>query len=322
MTLLKVRNLKVYYFTLEGIVQAVDDVSFELNDKEALGLVGESGSGKSTVVWSLMRLVPSPGRILEGEVFLEGVDLLRISESEMRKIRWKKISMVFQSALSALNPLHKVGDQIAEALLLHEDVSKDEAHKRAKELMEMVGLGPSRSDNYPYEFSGGMKQRVLLAMSLACNPKVVLADEPVTALDVMVSAQVMELIKHLQESTKMSLILISHDLSVVAEVCDRLAIMYAGKIVEYTDSVSFFKNPVHPYSLCLIKAFPRISGPKNRLESAPGNSADLLNPPPGCRFHPRCRYAKSICREEEPRLIETGKGHVVACHFADEVRKM
>ena len=316
MALLEIKNLKTYFKILRGYVKAVDDVSFEIQEGEAFGLAGESGCGKTTTALTILRLLPSNAEVLGGQILFEGKDLLKMSDEEYRKdIRWKKISVIFQGAMNALNPVIRIGDQIAEAIMLHEDVSKEEALDRAGKLLDLVGIGASRLDRYHHELSGGMRQRVMIAMALSCNPKFVIADEPTTALDVIIAAQVLKVMKDIQRKLRLSMLVISHDLSMIAEVCERLAIMYAGKIVELGDVITMYKTPLHPYTERLIGAFPSIKNPKKVLTEIPGFPPDLLNPPPGCRFHPRCPYAMDICRKEEPELVEVEKGHKVACHL-------
>jgi len=315
MALLEVRDLKTYFFTTKGPVKAVDGVSFEVGRAEALGLAGESGCGKTTAALSILRLLQSPGRTIEGKVIFEGEDLLEKSEEEMQAIRWKKISIIFQGAMNALNPVFKIGEQIAEGIIVHENVSENTAEKRAEKLLELVGLDKSRFNNYPHELSGGMRQRAMIAMALACNPDLVIADEPATALDVIVQAQVLKLMKDLQKRLKLSMILITHDLSMIAETCNKIAIMYAGKIAEYAQAISLFKNPMHPYTQGLLKAFPDVRSRGGMLSSIPGDPPDLLNPPSGCGFHPRCPYAKAICSKKEPELREVEKRHYTACHL-------
>ncbi len=314
MSILETEGLKTYYLTSRGVVKAVDDVRFRLNAREILGIAGESGCGKSTLALSLMRLVPLPGQIVGGKILLNGEDLLAKNEAELEKIRWKEISIVFQGSMSAFNPVLKIGEQISEAILAHMSLKKSDALKRVAELLRLVGIESSRADNYPHEFSGGMKQRAMIAMALALNPGVVIADEPTTGLDVIVQAQVLKLLKNLQKRLKLSMILISHDLSLISEICDKCAIMYAGKIVEYTDTMSIFKTAYHPYVQCLIKSFPSVRR-STELISIPGNPPNLINPPIGCRFHPRCPFAMEVCREVEPTLTETEKEHYVACHL-------
>jgi len=316
MALLEVKNLKTYFKIRRGYVKAVDNVSFKLEKGEAIGLAGESGCGKTTTALSILKILPPNGEIKGGKILYSGIDLTKLSEEKMRKdIRWKEISIVFQGAMNALNPVYKIGDQIVEAILIHENVTEKEAISRAKKLLELVGIDQTRFDNYPHEFSGGMKQRALIAMALACNPSLLIADEPGTALDVIVQAQILRLLRELKEKLNLAMILITHDLSIIAETCEKTAIMYAGKIVEHGDSVKIFKNPLHPYTSGLISAFPSIKGPKVRIAAIPGTPPDLLNPPSGCRFHPRCKYAMEICEKEEPSEIEVETDHFVSCHL-------
>ena len=315
--LLEVQGLTTYYTTASGPVRAVEDVSFFVERGEGLGLAGESGCGKTTVALSLLRVLPPNGKIVRGKILLDGEDIVKLSEKEMReKIRWKGISLIFQGAMNALNPVYRIGDQIIEAILTHEPhITKKEAEKRVKKLFELVGLEPSRITNYPHEFSGGMRQRAMIAMAIACNPKLLIADEPGTALDVIVQAQILRLLRSLKQKLNLAMILISHDLSIIAETCENVAIMYAGKIVEIGQTISIFKKPLHPYTQGLIAAFPSIKSKRMRMYAIPGNPPDLLNPPQGCRFHPRCKYAMDICLKEAPPLIEIEKGHFVACHL-------
>lgn len=312
--LLQVRNLKTYFYTLKGVVKAVDDVSFELNRGESLGIAGESGCGKSTLAFSLIRLVPPPGKIAGGSIIFQGRDITKLSEEEFRReVRWQGISMVFQGAMNVLNPVYTVGDQIAELFMVHKGYTKQEGLKEAERLLQMVGIDPRRVKSYPFELSGGMKQRVVIAMALALSPSLVIADEPTTALDVVVQAQIMNLLKKLKQELKTSIILISHDLSLIAELADKVAIMYGGKIVEYGQSDLVYNNPQHPYTKGLLGSIPRLRGEIKDLTWIPGTPPDLINPPPGCRFHPRCPYAMDKCKKEEPPIIEVEKGHYVAC---------
>jgi peptide/nickel transport system ATP-binding protein len=318
MAVLEVEGLRTYFKTMRGYVKAVDGVSFRLEKGEAMGLAGESGCGKTTTALSVLKILPSNGRIVEGKILFNKKDITKYNEEEMReKIRWKGISLVFQGAMNAMNPVQRVGDQIIEAIQLHEpDVERKEAEDRSRKLLEIVGVNPTRVDSYPHEFSGGMRQRAMIAMALASNPEIVIADEPGTALDVIVAAQVLKLLKELKEKLNLAMILITHDLSIIAEICEKTAIMYAGRIVEYGDVVAIFKQPLHPYTQGLIGAFPNIKDAQRvRMRSIPGSPPDLLHPPTGCRFYPRCQYAMDICKKEEPKLLEVGKAHSVACHL-------
>jgi peptide/nickel transport system ATP-binding protein len=318
MALLDVQNLVTYFTTQRGFVKAVDGVSFEVEKGEAMGLAGESGCGKTTVALSLLKLLPPSGKIMSGNILFDGTNIVELSENDIReKVRWSGISLVFQGAMNALNPVYKIEDQIDEAIKQHEpDITKDHARERARKLFEMVGIEPSRIGSYPHEFSGGMKQRACIAMALACNPSLLIADEPATALDVIIQAQILKLIRELKKRLGLSLILITHDLSIIAETCDKAAIMYAGKIVEYGDILDIFNEPLHPYAKGLIEAFPNINAPKTSMVSLSGFPPDLLLPPSGCRFHPRCKLGMEICRLEEPQPIQVGgKLHRVACHL-------
>jgi len=317
---LDIHELKTYYDTLSGPVKAVDNVSFQVEKGEALGLAGESGCGKTTVALSILRILPSAGKIVGGRIGFKDHDLAKLKEKEMRQVRWKEISIVFQGAMNALNPLFKVRDQITEAILTNEKrTKKREAHQRANRMLELVGIQPTRGDDYPHEFSGGMRQRALIAMSLACNPDLLIADEPGTALDVIVQAQVLKLLNELKAKLNLSMILITHDLSIITELCEKGVIMYAGKIVEQGDLSSIFEKPLHPYTQGLISAFPRIKAAKRRMTSIPGTPPDLLDPPSGCRFHPRCPYVMDICKEKEPITIKIDtEEHYAACHLIEK----
>lgn len=312
--MLEIEGLKVYYFTSKGVVKAVDDIVLRVERGESLGLAGESGCGKSTFGFSLLRLVPPPGRIVGGRILFGGKNILEVDQETFRKeYRWKRISMVFQGAMNALNPVRRVGDQIVEAILAHdENASVEEAYKRAGDLLELVGIDRVRIKSYPHELSGGMKQRVVIAMALALSPELLIADEPTTALDVVVQAQIMNLLKDLKSKLKMSLILITHDLSIIAEVADKVAIMYAGKIVEWGTSEQIFLTPKHPYTAGLVASIPKLRGDKS-LYWIPGQPPDLINPPPGCRFYPRCAKRMEICKTEEPPMTEVESDHYVAC---------
>jgi len=316
-SVLDVQNLKTYYTTQRGPVKAVDDISFQVRKGEALGLAGESGCGKTTAALSILKILPSNGQIVGGKMLFRKTDLVSLKEEQMRQVRWKGISIVFQGAMNALNPLFKVGDQIVEAILTNEPrVNKKEAYERTGKLLELVGVQFTRARDYPHEFSGGMRQRALIAMSLACNPDLLIADEPGTALDVIVQAQVLKLMSELKAKLNLSMILITHDLSIIAELCEKVAIMYAGKIVEQGDVTRIFKEPLHPYTQGLAGAFPSIKEARRRMISIHGTPPDLLEPPSGCRFHPRCSKVMKICKEEEPNTTEIGKeDRCVACHL-------
>jgi len=302
---------------MSGWVRAAEGVSFRVEKGEALGLAGESGCGKTTVALSILRILPQGAKIRGGKIIFDGTDLVPLSEKEMRKIRWKGIAIVFQGAMNAMNPVYKVGNQIVEAIQTHEpDTDGSSAWERARKLFELVGIDPERVDNYPHEFSGGMRQRALIAMALAANPQFLIADEPGTALDVIVQAQTLKLMRDLRERLGLSMLLISHDLSIIAETCEKIAIMYAGRVVEYGDAKDIFNEPLHPYTQGLLKAFPGIKGERVRLTSIPGQPPDLLRPPPACRFNPRCPYVMDVCKKVDPVLEKTGKGdHMVACHL-------
>jgi len=320
MPTLQVKNLRTYYKIQRGFVKAVDGVSFDIEKGQALGIAGESGCGKTTIATSLLRVLPSNARIVDGEILYKGFNIATMDEYELReKIRWKGISLVFQGAMNSMNPVIEVANQIIEAIQLHEpDVEAREAHERAEKLFQLVGIDPSRLNHYPFDFSGGMRQRAMIAMALACNPDVVIADEPSTALDVIVQAQVLQLLRQLKQRLNLSLIVISHDLSIIAETCERVAIMYGGKIAEYGDIVAVFKNPLHPYTQGLLGAFPGVRAPKTRLVSIPGSPPDLLNAPIGCKFTERCRFAMPICQRIDPPLLEVEKNHFVACYLENK----
>ena len=317
MPILQVEQLTTNYRIMRGWVRAAEDVSFNIEKGEAMGLVGESGCGKTTVALSILKLLPPSGRIRSGKILFDGKDLVRLSENQIRKIRWKGIATVFQGSMNALNPVFKVGDQIVEAIKTHEpDVSGSAAKERTASLLEMVGIDSSRVDNYPHEFSGGMRQRALIAMALAVNPDVLIADEPGTALDVVVQAQILKLLRQLKNKLNLGMIMISHDLSIVAETCEKIAVMYAGHLVEYGSTQAVFDRPLHPYTQGLLGAFPSIKGERKELISIPGQPPDLLAPPPACRFHPRCPYIMEVCRKVDPKLFPAeGQDHLVSCHL-------
>jgi peptide/nickel transport system ATP-binding protein len=314
MRVIEVQNLVMYYQTLKGYVRAVDNVSFDVEKGEAMGLVGESGCGKTTIGMSILQLLPENARVQSGKILFKGEDLLQYSKAEMRAVRWKGISMIFQAAMNALNPVYRIEDQIIEAIRTHEDIPRQEAKERVASLYKLVGLDPDRSRDYPHEYSGGMKQRAVIAMALACSPDIIIADEPTTALDVIVQDQIISEIKKLQKKLHMTMIYISHDISVIAESCERIAVMYAGILAEYANAVDLFRNAMHPYTQALMNSFPSIIGPKKRLVPVPGEPPNLLNPPTGCRFHPRCPLAMEICKREVPTFTEYDNKHWAACH--------
>lgn len=319
--LLEVRNLRTFFHTPAGVVRAVDDVSFQVHRGEALAVVGESGCGKTVTALSVMRLVPDPpGKIEAGEIIFEGRDLLRLSEAEMRQVRGNHIGMIFQDPMTSLNPVFRVGDQIREAVQLHLGLSRREARERAIQIMEMVEIpfAQERYRMYPHEFSGGMRQRAMIAMALSCEPKLLIADEPSTALDVTIQAQIMELLGRLRREIGLSVMLITHDLGVVAGVAETVLVMYAGKVVEYADVDSVYYRSRHPYAWSLMRSVPRLDEKKERLLTIGGSPPSLINLPPGCSFSPRCPFAQEICREQEPPLVEVEEGHLSACHFASD----
>jgi len=317
--LLEVKNLKTHFFTEDGVVHAVDGVDFVVYPGEILGLVGESGCGKSVTSLSIMRLISLPGRILEGEILLDGTDLLELSEEEMMKVRGNRISMIFQQPQTALNPVFRVGDQIAEVLSIHQDFGKEAGQKRAVELLKMVGIPDAerRAQAFPHELSGGMAQRVMIAMGLACVPELLIADEPTTALDVTIQAQILDLMLEMREKMGTSVILITHDLGVIAEMAERVAVMYAGEIVEQAAVGELFDHPLHPYTQGLIGSIPILGKVKDKLDVIPGNVPNLIDLPKGCRFAPRCaarvKHGLKICNEVQPELEEVKPDHVVRC---------
>jgi peptide/nickel transport system ATP-binding protein len=297
---------------------ALVDINFTLRQGEVLGLVGESGCGKTTLMLSLLRLLPANGRITSGSVMFLDQDLLDLSEKEMADIRWKEISMIFQGAMNALNPVKRVGDQIAEAICRHEpEAGRTTVDDRVIDLLELVGIGAERKEQYPHQYSGGMRQRAMIAMALACSPQVIIADEPTTALDVMIQAQILELLERLRDRLALSIIFVTHDLGVVAEMCDTVLVMYGGVTAEYASVDAVYNNPQHPYTRELLRAFPDLSRPTARLTSIPGHPPRLNALPPGCRFAPRCPDAIDRCHYEEPALVETTTGHWVRCHLVD-----
>ena len=314
--LLEVKDLRTHFYLDEGVAKAVDGVSFEVDKGETLGLVGESGCGKSVSALSIMRLIPDPpGRIVGGEILLGGKSVLTLSDEKMRHIRGNEISMIFQEPMTSLNPVFTCGSQIEEAVILHQRVSKKEARQKAVEMLRLVGIPApeQRVDEYPHQLSGGMRQRVMIAMALSCHPSLLLADEPTTALDVTIQAQILELLARLQEELDMAVIMITHDLGVIAEVADRVAVMYAGKIVEYAPVKEIFGIPLHPYTQGLLKSIPKLTETKDRLAVISGVVPNPLEFPRGCKFHPRCTLAIDACRDPEPELRELDPAHWVRC---------
>jgi oligopeptide/dipeptide ABC transporter ATP-binding protein len=317
-----VRDLHTVFHTDDGTVQAVNGVSFHVDAGETLGIVGESGCGKSVTAFSIMRLIPSPpGRIAQGAVLLRGRDLLTIDAEAMRRLRGNELSMIFQEPMTALNPVYTVGNQIMEAIRLHQGVGRKEARARAVQMLEKVGI-PSpeqRVGEYPHQLSGGMRQRVMIAMALACNPAVLIADEPTTALDVTIQAQILDLLRGLQKEMGMAILLITHDLGVVAEMANRVAVMYAGKVVEYASARDLFRDPRHPYTIGLLESIPRMSRSAERLSVIPGTVPPPTAFPPGCAFHPRCPFIADRCRTEVPELEASGEARRVRCHRWREI---
>ena len=322
-TLLEVKNLKTHFFTMEGVVKAVDGVSYELDEGETLGLVGESGCGKSVSALSVMRLIPDPpGKIIDGEILLDGEDILQIDMEGMREVRGAKIAMVFQEPMTSLNPVLTVERQITETLQLHMGMSKLESQRESVNLLTRVGIPDPemRIKQYPHQFSGGMRQRVMIAMALSCNPRLIIADEPTTALDVTIQAQILDLMKSLTTELGVALIVITHNLGVVARYADRVNIMYAGKVIERGEAREIYSNPRHPYTVGLLRSVPRLDLPRRaKLDPIEGQPPDLINLPPGCAFRERCRWAIDKCATDTPELVETSDGHLSACFRADEL---
>ena len=312
--LLDIRDLSIHYEVEDGTVRAVEGLNLRLGYGETLGFVGETGAGKTTTALGIMRLIPSPpGRVVKGEILFEGEDLLKKSEAEMRGVRGGKIAMIFQDPMTSLNPVITVDRQIAEMVALHQNVSENEALARAVEMLALVGIRPERAKDYPHQFSGGMKQRVVIAIALACDPALLIADEPTTALDVTIQAQVLELMKELKRKLNTSMIMITHDLGIVAETCDKVAIMYAGRVVEYAEKRRLFLNPVHPYTQGLFNSLPELDEEQEELKTIPGLMPDPTDLPSGCPFHPRCGDAVSQGAVEAPAMVEVEPGHFVAC---------
>ncbi len=312
--LLDIKNLSIAYTTEDGTVKAVNNIDLNLKEGETLGLVGETGAGKTTTALGIMKLIPTPpGEIINGNIFFEGKDLIHESEDDMRGIRGNKISMIFQDPMTSLNPVLTVGEQISEVIEIHQDLNKSDAMKKAGEMLELVGIPAPRVNDFPHQFSGGMKQRVVVAIALACNPKLLIADEPTTALDVTIQAQVLDLMNDLKQKFKTAMIIITHDLGVVAQVCDKVAIMYAGEIVESGKIEDLFENTKHPYTKGLFASIPNLYDDVDRLKPIKGVLPDPTNLPSGCKFHTRCHNAKNICKTREPRSIEMNEGHFVKC---------
>lgn len=321
-TLIEVENLKTYFFTEDTVVPAIDGVSFFIREGETLGVVGESGCGKSMTALSIMRLVQSPpGRIVDGRILFHGEDLLKKSEHDMRKIRGNNISMIFQEPMTSLNPVYTCGSQIAEAIRLHQKSGKKEAEQRAIEMLRLVGIPDAerRAHEYPHQMSGGMRQRVMIAMALACRPQLLIADEPTTALDVTIQAQILDIIQQLKDELKTAVMLITHDLGVVAEMAERVIVMYAGKIVEQASVEELFDRPLHPYTQGLLHSIPKLSGEIERLNVIKGTVPNPRNMPQGCRFHPRCEYACDRCLREQPPLHAYGDNHMAACWLLENL---
>lgn len=314
--LLEVKDLKVSFFTHAGEVKAVGGISYEINHGEIMGIVGESGSGKSVEAYTIIGPLQSPGKVVGGEILFDGENVLEYTPEQMEDFRGNKVSMIFQNPMTCLNPVYSIGNQLSEAILCHQKVEKKEAWDKSIEMLKLVGINnpEKRMKQYPHELSGGMRQRVMIAMGLICDPKLLIADEPTTALDVTIQAQILELIKKLQEERKMSVIFITHNLGVVAEVCDKVSVMYAGKIVEQGSVDDIFYNPSHPYTLGLMRSMPRVDAEEyERLIPIEGNPVDMLNPPEGCGFGARCEYCMNICLRKEPPTIDLGNGHRSSC---------
>lgn len=315
--ILEIRDLKTHFFTYHGVIKAVDGVSLTINREEVLGIVGETGCGKSITARSILKLIQDPGRIMDGTIHLDGEDILSKSEKEMQHIRGGKVSMIFQNPLSSLNPIFTIGEQVCHIIRIHQGNDKKAARERALEMFSQVRLpNPNRLlKKYPHELSGGQLQRVMIAMALSCEPDLLIADEPTTALDVTIQAQILTLMLRLKEETRTSILLISHDLGVIAELCDKVAIMYAGKIVELASATDIFNRPLHPYTEGLMSSIPGEGKPGDKLETIKGIVPNLIAPPPGCRFHPRCPIAEPVCSRKSPTLTEDQTGHSVACHL-------
>ena len=323
--LLEIRDLTVEYHTNGGVVHAVNGLNLEVAPKETLGFVGETGAGKTTTALSILNLLPHPqGKVISGSIKYNGEEILTKSNKDMTRIRGEKISMIFQDPMTSLNPVMTVGDQIAEGIRLHDHLSKADAHKKALEMLKTVGIRPERASDYPHQFSGGMKQRVVIAIALACNPELLIADEPTTALDVTIQAQMLELMKGLKDQYDTSMIMITHDLGIVAEICDKVAIMYAGNVVEYGDKVDIFtpEKPHHPYTVGLFDSIPDIYHEQEELKIIKGLTPDPTDLPSGCTFHPRCPYACEECSKQMPKHLEVEPGHTISCHRFDDTKEV
>ncbi|MPZ52622.1 MAG: ATP-binding cassette domain-containing protein [Acidimicrobiia bacterium] len=318
---LEVSDLRVHYPTGRGFVRAVDGISFSVDPGEYLGLVGESGCGKSTVVKAILQLLPTDTRV-EGQILVDGEDLLSASADRVRALRWTKLALIAQSAMNALDPVYRIGEQIAESIHAHIDVSNEAARERARELFALVGIAPERLDDYPHQFSGGMRQRAVIAMALSLNAGLLLADEPTTALDPIMQDQVLGRLHRIHEALQRSMILVTHDMAVVAETCESIAVMYAGKIMETGPTRQLLAAPCHPYTMGLRNAFPTMKEDAPELISIPGTLPDLVDPPPGCRFASRCPFMTAKCEQIEPELVEVSPGHSVACHYADRAGEL
>lgn len=323
--ILSLDDLHTYFYTEDGVVKAVDGVTFDVHRGEILGLVGESGSGKTVTAMSILQLIPRPpGKIVSGDIIWKNVSLVQMAESELRTIRGNQIAVVFQDPMTSLNPVLTIGDQIGEAIILHQQIDEEEAEEKVITLLDLVGIpdAAKRIGDYPWQFSGGMRQRVMIALALSCNPDLLIADEPTTALDVTIQAQVLDLMRDLKRKFQTSIILITHDIGVIAEMCDRVAVMYAGNIVEIADVYTIFKDPKHPYTIGLLNSIPSIeSAREDELQIIPGSIPNLISPPTGCRFHPRCSEAIPECAEIVPDTVELEKGHFVRClHYTSQLK--
>lgn len=319
MPLLEVESLTVDYKTRSGAVRAVEDLSFSLEKGETLGLAGESGSGKSTLGLSIIRLIPPPGRIVEGQIRIDGTDVLKLSEDQMRAIRGQKVAYIFQDPMTSLNPVKKIGSHFVELVQAHQpNTKKEDAIVQSKTILDKMGILTERINDYPHQFSGGMRQRIMIGLAIALNPDLVIADEPTTALDVIVQARILDLLESLRKTYGMALILISHDLSIILERCDRIIVMYGGHMVEYADSTELHNNPLHPYTQGLLQSIPNIELADQKLSAIPGSPPNMLHPPKGCRFSPRCEHVRRKCKLEEPSLVDVGDRHFVRCFLSSE----